>query len=241
LPALTVNWGAVSGVGYVAQNPEIGEKLDQFGVKSLPAQQMLAILGELLQHGAVQVGVGHLDWAQLAKIHMIGASPRFAHLAEVSLSDDAEAVGTSLIDAIMAVEPAERQQFLEANIREQLARVLGISPSKLDVDRPLLNLGLDSLMALEIGNQIQSMVGVEVPAVKILEGLSVSGLAAYVIERLVDTSSLPPAPSAGDEAAAGELLARVEQLSDEEVDTLLRELVAEEAVEPLDTERELSR
>jgi acyl carrier protein len=229
LPALTVNWGAVSGVGYVAQNPEIGEKLEHVGVKSLPAQQLLRILDKLLQHKAVHVGVGHIDWPRLAKVHLIQGSPRFAHLTEASLGDDGED-GTSLIDALLAVDAAERQQFLSTQIRDQLARVLGMSPAKLDVERPLLNLGLDSLMAVEIGNQIQAMFGVDVPAMKFMEGLSIAGLSAYVIEQLsgeeAPTAVPPSAPQTADD-----VLERVEQLSDEEVDTLLHEMVAGEASE----------
>jgi NADPH:quinone reductase-like Zn-dependent oxidoreductase/acyl carrier protein len=195
LPALTVNWGAVSGVGYVAQNPEFGQKLEHVGVKSLPAQQLLETLHALLQHKAVQVGVGHINWPQLAKIHLIQISPRFAHLTEATLADDGEGEGASLVDALLAVGPAERQQFLSAQIRDQLARVLGMSPEKVDIEQPLLNLGLDSLMAVEIGNQIQAMVGVDVPAMKFMEGLSIAGLSTYVIEQLSGDQAAAAAPS----------------------------------------------
>src|SRR3712207_8919405 len=54
---------------------------------------------------------------------------------------------------------------------------------------PLLNLGLDSLMAVEVGNQVQAMVGVDVPAMKFMEGLSIAGLAEFVIEQLDDEAA----------------------------------------------------
>ena len=64
----------------MAQSPDLGQKLDQFGFKSLPVQQMLGIFGALLQEKAVQIGIGHMNWQQLAKMHMIGGSPRYAYL-----------------------------------------------------------------------------------------------------------------------------------------------------------------
>jgi acyl carrier protein len=225
LPALTVNWGALSDVGYVAQNPEIGQKLEHVGVKSLPAQQLLRVLDALLQCKAVQIGVGHIDWHQLAKVHLIRVSPRFAHLTEATPRDDGEGEGGSLVDALLAVDPAERQQFLSTQIRDQLARVLGMSPAKLDIEQPLLNLGVDSLMAVEIGNQIQAMVGVEVPAMKFMEGLSIAGLSVYVIGQL-SREEAPPAVPPSAERTAEQVLEQVEQLSDEEVDALLHEMVA---------------
>jgi len=230
LPALTVNWGALSDVGYVAQNPEIGQKLEHVGVRSLPAQQLLKTLEALLQHDAVEIGVGHIDWPQLAKVHLVQVSPRFAHLTEATLGDAGEGEGASLADALLAVDPTERQQFLSTRIRDQLARVLGMSPGKLDVEQPLLNLGLDSLMAVEIGNQIQAMVGVEVPAMKLMEGISIAGLSVYVIEQLNADETAAAAPPAA-EPTAEEVLERVQELSDEEVDVLLHEMVAGEASE----------
>jgi acyl carrier protein len=224
-PALTVNWGAVSDVGYVAQNPEIGQKLDHVGVKSLPAGQLLRILGSLLQHNAVQIGIGNINWPQLAKVHLIRVSPRFAHLAEATLADDGEGEGSSLVDALLAVDPAERQQFLSTQIRDQLARVLGTSPAKVDMEQPLINLGIDSLMAVEIGNQIQAMAGVEVPAMKFMEGVSIAGLSAYVIEQM-SGEEVPAAVPPDAQPTAEQVLEQVEQLSDDEVDALLHEMVA---------------
>src|SRR4051812_23322232 len=224
LPALTVNWGAVSGAGYVAENPEIASKLEHVGVMSLPAQQLLTILRALLSHDVVQIGVGHIDWPRLAKVHLIRTSPRLAHLTEAVAGGEAEGSAASLVDALMAVDPAERRQFLSVQIRDQLARLLGMSPAKLDVEQSLLNLGLDSLMAVEIGNQIQAMVGVDVPAMKFMEGLSIAGLAAYVIEQLSGEAA-PPAVTASAQESTDQVLEEVEQLSDDEVSALLEEIV----------------
>jgi acyl carrier protein len=229
-PALTVNWGAVSDAGYVTQNPEIGQKLEHVGVKSLPAGQLLRILDALLQHNAVQVGVGNINWPQLAKVHLIRISPRFAHLAEATLADGGEGEGSSLVDALLAVDPAERQQFLSTQIRDQLARVLGMPPAKVDVEQPLTNLGIDSLMAVEIGNQIQVMAGVEIPVMKFMEGISIAGLSAYVIEQM-SGEEVPTAVPPDAQPTAEQVLEQVQQLSDEEVDALLHEMVTRQVSE----------
>jgi len=211
----------------ISQNPEIGQKLEHVGVKSLPAPQLLSILDALLQHDAVQIGVAHIDWPQLAKVQSIRLSPRFAHLTEAAPGNDGEGDGASLVNALLAVDPAEREQFLSTQIRDQLARVLGMPPAKLDIEQSLLNLGLDSLMAVEIGNQIQAMVGVEVPTMKFMEGLSIAGLSVYVLEQLSGEAlaAVPPSP----QQTADQVQEQVERLSDEEVDALLNKMVADEA------------
>ena len=174
--------------------------------------------------------VADIDWPQLAKVQSIRTSPRFAHLIEATAGDGGDGEGGSLVSALLAVDAAEREQFLSTQIRDQLARVLGMPPAKLDIEQPLLNLGLDSLMAVEIGNQIQAMVGVEVPTMKFMEGLSIAGLSAYVIEQLGAEKSVDAlAPS--NEQTVEQVREHVEQLTDEEVDALLHEIAAGEVGE----------
>ena len=85
----------------------------------------------------------------------------------------------------MAVPPSDRQEFLEKNISEQLAKVLGTSASKIDRGKSLLNMGLDSLMAVEIGNRIQTSLNVNIPPVKFMEGITIKGMAEYIIQQLI--------------------------------------------------------
>lgn len=225
LPVLTINWGGISDVGYVANNPEVAEKLEHIGMKSLPSEVCLRILGELLQRGAVQVGVGNLDWQQLSRVHVITPTQRFAHLVEANLSEEGDGSGALLIDTIMDLKPEERRQHLESFICERLARILGTSPSKLDVNQPLLGLGIDSLMAVEIGNQIQMGLGVNVPTVKFMEGLSISGLSNYVIEQLDAKGSSPDSKiNKKDTPVASE---KKEEVSDKKADLPLDKLPVE--------------
>jgi acyl carrier protein len=62
--------------------------------------------------------------------------------------------------------------------------VLETAPERVDLDRPLPELGIDSLMAVELRTALRAEVGVEVPIVDMLEQLSVRGLAAAVLEQV---------------------------------------------------------
>ncbi|MGB7711449.1 MAG: SDR family NAD(P)-dependent oxidoreductase [Microcoleus sp.] len=199
LPALTVNWGMIADVGYVAQNAEVGEHLGRIGAKPLLSQQALSVLGELLLLEAVQTGVISMDWQQWCQFHSAGALPRFSHLLrEEAISEEpgsSSNQGDSLRNALMAAEPAERQQLLESRLCEQVARVLGTSATKLDSSKPLTNLGLDSLMAVELSNRIKSDLSVDVPTMKLMRGPSISQLAELLLEQLALTQiimSVPP-------------------------------------------------
>jgi acyl transferase domain-containing protein/surfactin synthase thioesterase subunit/NADPH-dependent curcumin reductase CurA/NADP-dependent 3-hydroxy acid dehydrogenase YdfG/acyl carrier protein len=193
LPALTVNWGAIADVGYVAQTTEVGEHLERIGIKPLLSQQALSVLGELLLFEAVQTMVAPVNWQRWCQVHAAGASPRFSHLAgEEAISEEPGSPsnkGDSLRNALMTAEPAERQQLLELHLREQVARVLGTSAAKLDSSKPLTNLGLDSLMAVELSNRITSDLTVDVPTMKLMRGPSISQLAGELVEQLTGAAS----------------------------------------------------
>jgi len=206
---LSINWGAVADVGHISQNPEIGQRLEQLGVKSLPAQKLLEILGALLQHTETQVGVADMDWQRLAGFQTMAASPKFSPLVEAFLTDNERGIENSIFSSIMAAKPEEQQQILLSYFCGEIARVLGTTPAKVDIEKPLLDLGFDSLMALQIGNRIQSELVVNVPLGRLMGDLSVFGMAEFVIKKL---------------------LSEVNQLSNQGLDSLLYETLDRENI-----------
>ena len=127
--------------------------------------------------------------------------------------------------------------MLHSYLSEQVARVLGLSPSKLDVQQPLSQLGLDSLMAVELKNRIAVDLGVNVPVVKFLQGFSVDQAVTQILDQLAAEVANPTTPLAQtvtqqgehmDQGNAEQLLENLDQLSDEKVDSLLSDMLANE-------------
>jgi aryl carrier-like protein len=89
---------------------------------------------------------------------------------------------------LLAAEPEQRQPMMESFLQEQLARVLGLAPSRLDRQRSLMSLGLDSLMAVELKNRIEAHLGVLLPVASLLQGPNVTELAAELLAQLTASS-----------------------------------------------------
>jgi aryl carrier-like protein len=145
----------------------------------------------------------------------------------------------------MGASPADRPGLLGALLCDKVARVLGTSPERLDVDRPLLQLGIDSLMAIELRNWLEGELRVDLPIVELMKSPSVSGLALLLADRL-DTAGRAPSVAAGSngvasasahgqhrparphlEMAPNELLRRIDDLSSDQVDSVLAALLGE--------------
>jgi NAD(P)-dependent dehydrogenase (short-subunit alcohol dehydrogenase family)/acyl carrier protein len=236
-PALTINWGAWAGEGFAASvgGQRLAARLALFGIGSIPPRQALDLLGRLRGQGATQVVVVPVNWKQYQEFHPAGSAAPL--LSELSREAAAVARPTDRTserrDAILAAEPAQRRFLLQSYLSEQVARALGLSPSRLDLQQPLSHLGLDSLMAVELKNRIALDLKVNVPVVKFLQGFSVDQAVTQVLEQLAAEAADPVIPLAPAVAPLGErrdaerLLANLDQMSDEQVNSLLADILAE--------------
>jgi acyl transferase domain-containing protein/aryl carrier-like protein len=245
MPALTVNWGYLGGVGYLARRAELGERLERQGVLSFTVPEALAALEKAMQREHVQVSVMRVDWSRWRGLGVTGrVSPRLAHMCGQEVVGPEAAPQGSLPrrDVLGAAAPAERLELLEVLIRDRVARVLGMTPERLDGDRPLLQLGLDSLMAVELRNWIEGELRVNLPIVELMRSPSISRLAKLLAEQFEAGAEAPsPAPGPAGvpreqaevsattlpvlEAAPEALLERVGALSGEQIDALLTTLL----------------
>jgi len=240
-PALSINWGAWAGEGFADSvgGKRLAARLALLGISSIAPKQALEILGQLLGQSASQVVVVPVNWKRYREFYPAGsASPLLSELALEEADVPRAANGNNARrDSLLAAEPGERRQLLQSYLSDQVARVLGLSPYNLDVERPLSHLGLDSLMAVELKNRIAVDLKVNVPVVKFLQGFSVDQAVSQVLDQLAAEVANPttaPVPAVTrveehmDKERAERLLESLDQLSDEKVDSLLTEILADE-------------
>jgi len=243
-PALSINWGAWSGLGF-AQTPggkRLAARLALAGIKSIAPAQALKVMERLLRQGSTQVVVVPVDWERYRQFYPAGTeSPLLSELAREEADNSAQANHPGeKRNSILAAEPAVRLQLIQSHLTEIVARVLGQSVSKLDVQQPLSNLGLDSLMAVELKNRIAVELDVNVPMVTFLSGPSVEQAASQLLHLLTSETPGSSVPLAsvnghpqGQQRNGGideHLLENLDQYSDEEVNSLLTDLLAKEDV-----------
>jgi acyl transferase domain-containing protein/acyl-CoA synthetase (AMP-forming)/AMP-acid ligase II/acyl carrier protein len=231
LPAVSINWGPWAGAGMAVRDGK-ADRRAHTGLGAIDPGRGLDLLGRLFASPVPQVGVIPADWAAFRRMAGGRLPPHLAQLAggedEAAAPETPAARVPSALNraALDGIPPDDWQPILEGQLREQAARVLRLAAAALDVEQPLNNLGIDSLMAIELKNRIEADLGVTVPMVKFLEGPSVRDLAGYVAEHLIPLLAAPPTADGLDAHAAGDLLSRLDDLSDDQVDALLAEMTA---------------
>ncbi|NTX60835.1 type I polyketide synthase [Myxococcus sp. CA051A] len=229
LPALSVDWGAWAGVGLAAAAEARGERISQRGVDSMPPAQALEALGRILTGSHARVVVMRFDMRQWSEFYLTAAkSPFLSRLAgEQSRRAEGPADRGAFVETLRAAERPKRAQLLETHLCEQAGHVLRLAPSRIDPQQPFGNMGLDSLMGLELRNRLEASLGLRLPATLVWRYPTVESLVEHLAEQLklpITTQAEQPR----DEAAALEavLVNNVNQLSDEEAEALLAEKLA---------------
>ncbi|MEU4159273.1 type I polyketide synthase [Actinoplanes sp. NPDC026670] len=134
-------------------------------------------------------------------------------------------------EALLALNDDERFTVLADHLTRGVAAALttgggprrraGAATVQVGLDQPLLDLGLDSLMATGLRTQIRDQLGVTLPLVALLKGASIRRVTEQVLQQLGDDPHTGGAPPPADDTDA--LLAELERLPEAEAHALLEE------------------
>jgi acyl carrier protein len=184
--------------------------------------------------------------AETIGLHVILARNAGAHaetLADVSPAADSTWVSSSatnssitnaessvFANAFQETPPAERRSLLIDLVSSQIAKILqldsGAMPRKRD---RLVDLGMDSLMAVELRNRLSTLLSVDdLPVTLIFDYPTPDAIAGYLLDRLQGQPRAEPGVPATRLVEHGKQMsaAEVTDLSDEEVAELLRDRLA---------------
>jgi acyl carrier protein/NAD(P)-dependent dehydrogenase (short-subunit alcohol dehydrogenase family) len=188
LSAVTLNWGPWSEVGL--HTVETGarsnlERLAEFGLHGISNEKGVEILGHALSRGDTQSWAIHANWTRLFENDfMVAAKPFFSLLAVASgLREESEQVRRKqdeFLSSMRALTPKARRQRLERHLRGLVVQVMKLDGASADWRRGLFDMGMDSLMALELKTKLQNEVGISIPATLAFDYPTVDAIVGYL-------------------------------------------------------------
>ena len=185
LPALTINWGVIGETGMVARDERLQQQLERLGMRGLTLDQVAASLDHLLNLDPVQIGVMDADWGRWMAVHPSAArQPLLSELVAEAASGSATAEG-NLASSLGTMPKDERIRFLINCIQKVVADTMRLPQERIDSEEPIRNLGLDSLMAVELATALERRLGIPVPSMELMNGPSVQQLADKISARCV--------------------------------------------------------
>lgn len=126
---------------------------------------------------------------------------------------------------IESAAPEELEGLIGQAVRDAVGSVLRVKPESLRDDQPLTDLGLDSLMGVEIENSLEGSLGVALPQASLLRARTVGQIVSLIAEHLgarkagATLKATAESISVLEPASTDEV--NLEALSDEEIEGLL--------------------
>ncbi len=195
-PATCIRWGAIEDTGYLARNENIKEALqNRMGGKAIQSSAALGILEEFLTTDRSGPGVLEFDWKALNRFLPTADAPKFCELAG-ACADGASHEQDSISDIHLLLsqlpEPELLDLFIEL-LKQEIGEILRLSPDKIDANRAIHEMGLDSLMGVELAIAVEARFGIRIPVMELRADSTVTMLANTIINQLKEQTGIDPA------------------------------------------------
>ncbi len=164
LPGLSIQWGPWAGGGMAAGHD--AAKWAQIGLGTIQPAEGRAAFESLLHQPLASVGCYPIEWPKFLAQFPRSRSPKL--LDDLALKHRRDAAGKQPAagrarERIDAATATDRATIIREVVAGHVAKTLGIPPATLERDRPLSQIGLDSLMGIEMRNAIEADIGAEIP------------------------------------------------------------------------------
>jgi acyl transferase domain-containing protein/acyl carrier protein len=190
LPAVSINWGPWSESGMSSRSAVSKQRLQKGFLEPLAPLTALKALGQILSIRSVQAAVLDINWNHLNNYYQSLSQPAPSLLSDLkqdNTRDGSKQVERGqLLVALKDIAPRKRQAYLLSYLQEQAGAVLGLDPAQsLHPQRPLNELGLDSLMAVELRNMLSLLLDQSLPATLLFDYPTMFDLSRYITKEIL--------------------------------------------------------
>ncbi|MBP0038866.1 MAG: type I polyketide synthase [Roseofilum sp. SID1] len=232
LSGLAINWGAWASEGMAARLAvEYQNRIQSSGISEISPKEGMYALEVLLGNlsSIDRVGVIPIQWSILAK-HWSGIQ-NSSLLRELLQKEEwgeqdtlKQNVKANILAKLETASPEERQEILIEHIRGQVVQVLGLSSSQLpEMNLGFMEIGMDSLMAVELKNRLQNQLETHLPETIAMEYPTIAKLSLYVEELMEWQAKEQEKVSGGQSQREGseeDLFPNLEEISEEDFEAL---------------------
>lgn len=164
-----VAWTAWRGLGMGSASEFVAAQLDALGMGAVGADDAMRALDLAMR----------ADEANVVVLPVLSAAAAVPILAEVAPAEDPDE-GSTGSSAAGEFGPEE----LAAHVLTAVASQLGLAESDVNVDLPLVELGVDSIMTVRLRRQLEKQTGLALPPTLLWEHPTAAAVTARIVELL---------------------------------------------------------
>ena len=185
LPATCIGWGPIGDVGYLTRNEAVkGSLAQRLGKVPLTAAGALDQLDRMFDPDAGTHAIANFDWSVLSRLLPSAPSARFTALNR-NVKDGSLAEDSMDFRMLIAGKSVmEITDIVRKLVTQEVAQILSISPDRIEPGRSLHDLGMDSLMAVELAMGLEQRFGIQLPVMMLNESPTAERVTARIVEKL---------------------------------------------------------
>ena len=232
-PGISLSWGVWSDAG-MAGNAVVSRYVrivEQRGISAFSVDEAKALFAWVANAEVPHLILTKIDWSRASTALAYTSAGFYSELVAATSSG-----GSSRGETILALPVAQRRTAMADFVRSTIARVLQLPTSAIHPTVPFGKQGLDSLMAVEFRNRLETELGLRLPASLAWNYPTIGVLADHLLEQITHstggeeaapmTDAETPVAGAQRDDRVEALLATIEDESEENVLRMLRGGVA---------------
>lgn len=200
LKALAVAWGAITDVGVLTRDKGTAKSLARHtGGISFTAREALDLLAQIIadenQTGLATISLAAMNWHLAKDLLPIMNSPAYALIRrEAEARSESGPAGGDLRALVLTLDQAAARDAVSEYLRKEVASIFRMPPEDINPRRSLTDIGMDSLMGLELRMAVERQIGVDIMKVSMSNGTTIHDIADHIASRLRSSLSEEDAP-----------------------------------------------
>lgn len=222
-----IDWGAIADSGFISRNEGLANYLESVGLYGLSDAETDTAMEVALSRDVANFVYSKADWPQISRANVsLGGSPRFAAMLQADGKGNHE-----VKERLMSLSGDALLEETSEFIKDEICNVLKIEKSVIQTDRPMSELGLDSLSSFELKMRIETALEFTLPVSKFLQAPSVDELSGILADEIIAMQVLIKveelrAKEGGNEISGAEKAVRSGAIASNRQIGLLRDAIA---------------
>jgi NAD(P)-dependent dehydrogenase (short-subunit alcohol dehydrogenase family)/acyl carrier protein len=186
---LAVNWGTWSVMRAITQ--ETRQSYEASGLQPLLVDEALDLLARTLPTDARQKMIARVDWSKMKPLQEARRERPFLadlgtmiRISPAGLSTDAV---DPLLHRLADMAEAEREDIVTDFVRIRVMATLGSIDEPPSIDIGMFDLGMDSLMAVELKRRLEAGTGLRLPSTLTFNYPTIRAMAGFLCRALAQT------------------------------------------------------
>lgn len=189
--ALAVAWGAITDVGILTRQKNTAESLARHtGGQRFTARDGLDLLARVLIRPdcgstLTNVTLAAMNWGMARDFLHIMSTPAYEIIGREAKGAVAGADGRGdLRNAVKGLDDQAAKTLVAEYLTNEVATIFRMPPQDINPKRSLSDLGMDSLMGLELRMAVEREISVDIMSISMSDGTTINDIAEHIAAKL---------------------------------------------------------